>query len=144
MIHILSAIHTFTFFLALAVSGFGSPFFWLPLLLLIAGLFGAWKLSEIESRRLWVLLTLPAIWVLTGLLGGYFWVDWQHMPVQRSPPWVLSIIGNAVYAFLIVGLGSILYLEDGRWFASIYFVINLYFMIAMEFLAGMAVTGNWL
>lgn len=144
MIHILSAIHTFTLFLALAVSGFGSPFFWLPLLLLIAGLFGAWKLSEIESRRLWILLTLPAIWVLTGLLGGYFWVDWQHMPVQRSPPWVLSIIGNAVYAFLIVGLGSILYLEDGRWFASIYFVINLYFMIAMEFLAGMAVTGNWL
>jgi hypothetical protein len=119
MVNILSAIYRFTLFLLLTVSGFGSPFFWLPHVLLVAALFGAWKLSAIESRRLWILLTLPAIWVLTGLLGGYFWVDWQNVPVQRSPPWVLSIVGNALYAFLIAGLGCILYLEDGRWFASI-------------------------
>jgi hypothetical protein len=146
MVHITSAFRAFTWFLLQSsiVGGLGSFFFWVPFLLLVAGLFGAWKISVIENRRLWILLTLPAIWILIGLLGGYYWVDWQHAPAQHSPPWVKFIVGHGIFAFLLIGLATILYLRGARWFASVYFVINLYFMITMTLLASMAVTGDWL
>ena len=146
MVHIQSTFRAFAWFLAQSatVGGLGSLFFWLPFMLLVVGLFGAWKISVIERSQLWILLGLPAIWILTGLLGGYYWVDWQHVPVQHSPPWVLFIVGYGIFAFTLGGLATVICLKGARWFASIYFVINLYFMIAMTFLAGMAVTGNWL
>jgi hypothetical protein len=31
-----------------------------------------------------------------------------------------------------------------RWFTAVYALINFYFVLAMSFLAGMAVTGSWL
>jgi hypothetical protein len=126
------------------MGGMGSLFFWVPFLLLVTCLIGAWKISVTESQRLWILLTLPAIWILTGLLGGYYWVAWQHVPVQQSPSWALFVVRYSIFAFLLVGLATILYLRGARWFASIYFMINLYFMIAMTLLAGMAITGDWL
>ncbi|MEH2480182.1 magnesium-transporting ATPase (P-type) [Nitrobacteraceae bacterium AZCC 2146] len=146
MLPVASAFRAFVWFLwqSSIVGGLGSLFFWVPFLLLVAGLFGAWKISEIERKQLWILLTLPAIWILVGLLGGYYWVDWQHVPMQRSPPWVQFIVGYGIFAFLVVGLATIIYLKGARWFASVYFVINLYFMLTMTFLASMAVTGNWL
>ncbi len=141
MDHIQGAFRAFAWFLSQTVGGL---VFWIPFLLLVYGLFGALKISVTESRQLWILLTLPAIWILTGLLGGYYWVDWQHVPVQHSPPWVQLIVSYSIFVFLLAGLATILYLRGARAFASIYFLLNLYFMIAMWFLAGMAVTGNWL
>jgi uncharacterized membrane protein len=81
---------------------------------------------------------------LTGLLGGYYWVDWAHTPVQRSPSWVLFAVKWNLLSFVVIGLMTIAFLQGGRWFASICFLINLYFMVAMTFLSGMAVTGDWL
>jgi hypothetical protein len=146
MVRIPLVFSAFTWFLSqsFTVGGLGPLFVWVPFLLLVAGLFGAWKISVTQGQRLWILLTLPAIWILIGLLGGYYWIDWQHVPVQHSPPWVQFIVHYGIFAFLLVGLATILYLSGARWFASIYFVINLYFMIAMTLLAGMAVTGDWL
>ncbi len=79
-----------------------------------------------------------------GLLGGYYWLDLRHVLVLQPPPWVQFIVNYGIFAFLLVGLITIIYLRGARLFASVFFVINLYFMIAMNVLAGMAVTGNWL
>jgi hypothetical protein len=146
MVHMQSALRAFTWFLSqsVTVGGLGSIYFWLPFLVFFAGLFGAWKISKIERRRLLILLILPTIWILIGLLGGYYWVDLKQVPTQLSPPWVRFIVGYGVFAFLPVGLASIIYLKGARIFALIFFAINLYFMLAMTLLASMAVTGDWL
>jgi hypothetical protein len=151
MVHTLRALNAFEWFFhqSVTVGGLGSVFFWFPFLLLVSGLVGAWKIAVTETRRLWILLTLPAMWITTGLLGGYYWLDWhpvpgQYVPMPHSPPWVEFSIRYGIFAFLLAGLITILYLRGARLFATVYFVVNLYFMIAMTFLAGMAVTGDWL
>jgi hypothetical protein len=145
MLHLQSTFRAFMWFLSQSatVGGLGSLYFWLPFLLLATGLLGTWKISGIEKRRLWILLTLPAIWIFIGLIGGYYWVDTRQMPMQNSPPWVQFVASYSIFAFLLVGLAIIIWLKGMRQFASIYFIVNFYFMIAMTLLAGMAVTGNW-
>jgi hypothetical protein len=140
------ALYAFVWFLSQSVSlgGVGGAFFWPLFLALIIGLMITWKITSADRRRLWILLILPALWVLTGLLGGYYWVDLAHVPIQRPPPWVPFALKFNILSFLLIGLGSIIFLKGARWLASICFVANLYFMIAMTFLAGMAVTGDWL
>jgi hypothetical protein len=139
-------LHAFVWFLnqIVNVGGIGPEFFWPPFLALVVGLVISWKFSLIDRRRLWILLILPALWILTGLLGGYYWVDWARVPVQYSPWWVPHALNFNILSFLLIGLVSIIFLKGARWFASICFVINLYFMIAMTFLSAMAVTGDWL
>jgi hypothetical protein len=138
--------YAFVWFLrqCLDVGGLGSEFFWPPFLVLVVGLAISWKDSSVDRRRLWILLVLPALWILTGLLGGYYWLDSARLPVQASPWWVHSALEFNLSLFLLVGIITIFFLKHARWFASICFFINLYFMIAMTFLAGMAVTGDWL
>jgi hypothetical protein len=139
-------IRAFAWFLSQSVNvgGIGPIFFWPPFLALVAGLVITWKISSIDRRRLWILLILPVLWILTGLLGGYYWVDWARLPVQYPPPWVLYALNFNILSFLLIGLVSIIFLKGARWFASICSVINLYFMVAMTFLSAMAVTGDWL
>jgi hypothetical protein len=139
-------LHAFVWFLnqIVNVGGIGPEFFWPPFLALVVGLVISWKFSLIDRRRLRILLILPALWILTGLLGGYYWVDWARVPVQYSPWWVPHALNFNILSFLLIGLVSIIFLKGARWFASICFVINLYFMIAMTFLSAMAVTGDWL
>jgi hypothetical protein len=146
LIPVTRAVHAFVWLLSqsASVGGIGFSFFWPPFLALVLGLAVAWKISSVERRRLWILLILPALWILTGLLGGYYWVDWARVPVQYSPWWVLHALNFNMLSFLLIGLVSIIFLKGARWFASICFVINLYFMIAMTFLSEMAVTGDWL
>ena len=140
------AAYAFVWFLSqsLDVGGLGYEFFWPPFLALLIGLVIAWKVSSVDRRRLWILLVLPALWILTGLLGGFYWIDLARVPIQASPWWVLSALRFNLLLFLMLGIITIFFLKHARWFASICFVINLYFMIAMTFLAGMAVTGDWL
>ncbi|HET6839348.1 MAG TPA: hypothetical protein VFH41_06385 [Bradyrhizobium sp.] len=140
------AFHIFTWFLAqsVIVGGIGSEFFWSPLLALIVGLAIAWKRMTVDRRPLWILFLLPALWIFSGLLGGYYWMDWARAPVQYSPGWVLFALKYSLLAFFLVGLLSIIFLRGARWFATLCFVINLYFMITMTLLSSMAVTGDWL
>jgi hypothetical protein len=146
LIPITRALQAFAWFLGQSVSvgGLGNYLFWLPFLALVAGLVVAWLTSSVDRRRLWILLVLPALWILTGLLGGYYWMDWARVPVQYPPSWILFALKFNILSFLLVGPISILYLRDARWFASIDFVINLYFTITMTVLSGMAVSGDWL
>ncbi|MDB5597396.1 MAG: hypothetical protein JWM36_4357 [Hyphomicrobiales bacterium] len=84
------------------------------------------------------------MWIIIGLLGGYYWGNWQHIPAQPSPPWVKFVVAYGIMAFLPIGLATIVYLKGARLFASIYFLINSYFMLSMSLLSSMAVTGDWL
>jgi hypothetical protein len=129
---------------SVTVGGLGVPFFLAPFLALVAGLYFTWKKIAGDRGRLWVLLVLPAIWILVGLLGGSYWVDWQATPVQTAPAWVKFLVNYGIFAFLIAAAAIIFYLKGARWFAFIWFLMNLYFMLSMTLLAGMAVTGVWL
>jgi hypothetical protein len=48
------------------------------------------------------------------------------------------------WLFIACMLGMVVYLRGVRVPVSLFAPFNLYFMLAMSFLAGMAVTGNWL
>jgi len=143
LIPVTRALHAFVWFLSQSVNvgGIGHEFFWPPFWALVAGLVITWKISSIDRRRLWILLVLPALWIWTGLLGGYYWIDWARVPLQDSPRWVLFALKFNILLFLLLGPISIFFLKDARWFASICFVINLYFMITMTILSGMAGIG---
>jgi len=118
---------------------------WIPLVLLFLCLLYAHHRAEpLEWRKYWLLAIQPAIWIFVGLWGGYFWVDTQTFPFVPNPEWVINAIGVSLLIFLLSGLGTIAYLRGARWFAAIYFVINLYFMLAISFSSSMAITGNWL
>jgi hypothetical protein len=127
-----------------AVGGLGYAWFGLPFLALLLLLLYLWRRSSIDRRWLWLLLMPPAQWILTGLLGAYYWIDWAQVPVQRAPGWVLPALQVNALLFFAVGLVCVLYLKGARWFAGVYWTINLYFMLSMNLLAAMAVTGDWL
>jgi hypothetical protein len=111
LIPVTRAVHAFVWLLSqsASVGGIGFNFFWPPFLALVLGLAVAWKISSVERRRLWILLILPALWILTGLLGGYYWVDWARVPVQYSPWWVLHALNFNMLSFLLIGLVSIIF-----------------------------------
>jgi hypothetical protein len=61
-----------------------------------------------------------------------------------NPEWVLWPVKYGLFVFLALTAVLIFYSPQGRIFAALFAVLNLYFMVAMTFLAGMAVTGDWL
>jgi hypothetical protein len=126
------------------VGGLGWPFFLFPFLAFVAGLYFTWKKAAIDKRRLWILLALPVIWILIGLLGGFYWLDTSQVPVKVSPAWVKFIVNYGIIAYLIAGAALVFHLKGARWFAFIWFLINLYFMLSMTLLSSMAINGVWL
>jgi hypothetical protein len=98
-----------------------------------------------EARsRFWVLPVLPLVWVSIGLWGSYFWLDWEKKPVVQNPEWVAYPVSVLFCTFLVLGVALITYLRGARVFAVIYFLMNLYFVLAMSLLSGMAISGTWL
>jgi hypothetical protein len=147
MDQLLNAGRAFAWFLyqSSAVGGLGTALFWIPFLLSIASLAFAFHHSDYETRpKFWFLLALPAMWIFIGLWGGYFWIDWAKKPFVPNPAWVLLPVRWGIWVFLLLGIAAVAYLQGGRWFAAIFFVINLYFMLSMLLLSGMAITGDWL
>jgi hypothetical protein len=124
--------------------GAGALFFWLIFVVLVGVLVHALRNIHSEMRpRLWLLAVLPALWIFIGLWGSFFWVDWRGS-APRNPAWVIQVVNWMPVAFILTGVAIILYLRGARLAATIWFIINLYFLVAMAFLSGMAVTGVWL
>ena len=98
----------------------------------------------LERWKFALLAILPALWIFIGLWGGYFWLDWQHKPAVLNPNWVLYPINFGLWIYIACAAGLIAYLSGARLFATLFALLNLYFMVAMTFLASMAVTGTWL
>jgi hypothetical protein len=140
------AVMAFSWFIrqSSTVGGLGASNFWIPFLILIVFLIWAFRRAEIERRKVWILSLFPLMWICIGLLGGLYWVDWQQKPIQHPPPWVNFFVTYGLVVFLITAAIAIWYLRGARLLASIFIAIHLYFMVAMSFLAGMAVTGVWL
>jgi hypothetical protein len=134
---------TLTGFLAFLLIGTGKV--WILLVLLFLGLLYAHRRApSLEWRKYWLLAIMPMMWIFVGLWGSYFWKDPRALPIVPNPEWVTYVIGASLLIFLVCGLGAITCFRGARWFVTIYFAINLYFMLAMSFLSTQAVTGEWL
>jgi|SRR5712664_3634372 len=146
LIPITRALHAFTWFFgqSLNVGGLGYHFFWVPFLVLVCWTYD--HLENVIGRSSPALDTSDpscvvdfdgvARRILLGRLG------------TRAGS-IFSLVGPSRVKlqhtfFSSDRLGKYHFLKGARWFASICFVINLYFMIAMTFLSEMAVTGDWL
>lgn len=70
-------------------------------------------------------------------------MDW-HQGGPRNPAWVTWPVSDGLWVFLLVSSVLVLALRNGRTFAALFAFANFYFMLAMSFLAGMAITGVWL
>ena len=126
------------------VGGLGAGWFWLPFAGIVALLIMSYRRTPAAARRnFWWLALLPITWVFVGIWGGYFWIDW-HQGSPRNPAWVAWPVNYGFWVFLLVSAVLILALRNGRAFAALFTLVNLYFMLAMSLLASMAITGVWL
>jgi hypothetical protein len=58
--------------------------------------------------------------------------------------WGLRFLEINQIVFLILGLIGIFYFKGARFFVAVFFMINLYFMVAMTALSTMGVRGTWI
>lgn len=131
---------------AVIVGGLGAAYFIVPFAILAAVLAVTFSRMDPTARaRLGgLLLSLPASWVFVGLWGGFFWVDLGARPVIRNPAWVEYPL-DAIPLLFVVIVGVFTWrLRGARLFTLTYSLINMYFLLAIVFLSGMAVTGTWL
>jgi hypothetical protein len=127
------------------VGGIGAIWFWFPTISVMALLVIAFRRSPPGVRsRFWWLAALPAAWTFVGLWGGYFWLVTDKHPISRNPAWVSWPVESGLWVFVALAAILIFYLKNGRTFAVLFTALNLYFMLAMSFLAAMAVSGDWL
>jgi len=143
----LAALNVFVWFLMQSVVVGGLGFFWfgIPFAFVVAVLIRLFILAEpLEYWKYALLALLPLMWIGIGLWGGYFWVDRQATPFVPNPERVSFPVAYDLWVYLAIAIGLIAYLRHFRWFTAIFALLNLYFMLAMSFLGGMAITGNWL
>ncbi|HLG90202.1 MAG TPA: hypothetical protein VKZ79_23770 [Alphaproteobacteria bacterium] len=146
MEHLALSLHRFLWFLdqAVHVGGLGILYFLIPLAFLILTMMGSFPRDRPTRRRLRDLLWIPVIWIAVGLWGAWFWYDAQSPDAARNPEWVRYPVDAALPIILVLDLYLIWRSAGARRFTAAYMLINLYFTLSISFLAGMAVTGNWL
>jgi hypothetical protein len=114
-----------------------------PLILLFLGLiYSHHRAVPIGGQKYWILSVLPLMWVFVGFWGSHFWRAPQADLAGSNPPWVPYVIGASVLIFVLYGLVMIAYFRGARWFATLYFSFNLYFMLSLSFFSSMAVIGE--
>lgn len=74
-----------------------------------------------------MLLIFPALWILTVLAGSSDPFTFKPNPSV----WSLRFLEINWIVFLILGLIGIFYFKGARFFVAVFFMINLYFMVAM-------------
>jgi hypothetical protein len=127
------------------VGGPGNAWFWIPFVALGAGCTWAYvRARPILPWKLSLLALLPLIWISVGVWGGHFWLNWEKTPFVKNPDWVIYPVKFGIWAFLAIAAGLMVYLREAWLFVLLFIGVNLYFMLSMTLLAGMAVTGTWL
>jgi hypothetical protein len=82
--------------------------------------------SALEARAAAV---LSLLWISVGLWGAYFSFDYEVGP--HNPHWVVYPIFLGMLIYLGCAIGLIAYLRGARLFASLFTLLNLYFMLYM-------------
>ena len=131
---------------AIIVGGLGAEKFLIPFAISVVLLIISFLRIDRAAKRplLLMVLCLPAIWLAIGFWGGFFWLDMRDGPIVRNPDWVEYPLVAAPFLFLLAVAVFTWRLRGARVFTLIYSFVNLYFVVAMSFLSGMAVTGSWL
>ncbi len=146
MQHVFRTLRGFQWFLrqSVDVRGLGLPFFCIPAMLMAILLYYAFpKADTLTIARFAWLIPLPLIWLFIGLWGSYFWLD-ESKATGPNPVWANWPLRYGIYMFLAVAAAAVLRMRRGRIFTFLFAIANLYFVVAMTFLAGMAVHGIWL
>jgi|HubBroStandDraft_4_1064222.scaffolds.fasta_scaffold467525_2 hypothetical protein len=95
--------------------------------------------ADLSARRRlpWIAI-LPAPWLFCAFWGAWFWVT------APSPTWVAWPLVGALGLQLALILGLAIVLRGSRVVAVAFGVGNLYLTLWCAFVAGMAVTGDWI
>jgi hypothetical protein len=127
------------------VGGLGAVYFVIPFVCLVALMWKKFPRGDrrLQKRLIGPVVLMPLIWITIGLLGGLYWVDWQHHAVA-APNWVRSVVTFGPPAALGVAIISVLLLKGTRVFIASYALVNLYLTVSTAFMSTMAVTGDWL
>jgi hypothetical protein len=83
----------------------------------------------IENRKLSLLALLPLMWVFMGLWAGY--LDDYYRPILYEPVFHYPE-DYGLFLYLVCAIGLIAYLRGARLFASLFAILNLWFMLAMS------------
>ena len=127
------------------VGGFGAGFFWIPTLGLLALMVRSFRKSPAAVRkRFWWLCMLPVFWIFIGIWGGFFWVDASPNRYHPNSWWIIWPVQFGLLVFVAAAVILIIFMRQGRTFAGLFAALNFYLMLGMSFMAGMAVSGNWL
>ena len=120
----------------------GGAYLFVPILLAAALTF--FRIDRDKRRTMYpLLITLPAISVLTILWGLIFYCD---APSGRpeNPQWVGLTLLFAPWLTLLAAMVSAPLSLSTMLFSVLYSVVNLYIVVVVTFVALMAVTGSWL
>jgi hypothetical protein len=99
-----------------------------------------WRFPADRStrRRLPWIAILPAPWLFCATWGAWFW------PTAPNPTWVGWPLVGALLLHLALILALAIGLRGSRVVAVAFGVGNLYLTLWCGFIAGMAVTGDWI
>lgn len=119
---------------------------WMPFAALILATPVFWLVGT-RLRMLWdrwligLLVAMPLSWAWLGL-----WASALVEPAfnQHAPAWAGWPVGGSVVLFLALSVVFIAWMHHARWFAVCWFVLNLCCCLFTAFVAGMAVSGDWI
>ena len=146
MSHVIATLTAFFWFLvqAFAVGGIGFSFFAIGIIVAAGIMWMTCPDQRAPDRgSFWELIWLPVIWIFVGLWGAWFWRAWEKNP-PANPDWVFYPVKAAPVLMVMLTLFLIWRLRGARMFVATFAAVNFYFLLAMWFLAGMAITGDWL
>jgi hypothetical protein len=135
------ALSGFLWFLSLAVTGAGFiPTGIILVALVVAGLLSYRRGDYAERGHISILLVLPLPWIFIGVWGAW----WFYSGGPRNPDWVNLPVGIGVVVEILLIVGLVYWLRGIRLVAAIFCLLNLYLLLAMAFIASMAISGTWL
>jgi hypothetical protein len=138
------AVARLLWFASLTVGVFWFIPFGVLLIVVIAAAWFAYRRGDyVERGNAWLVLSLPAIWILIGLWGGWWWREWERK-APPNPEWVQFPVIAALFLEIALAILLVWWLRGVRPLVAAYSLLNVYFTLWIAFLAGMAISGTWL
>jgi hypothetical protein len=112
---------------------------------LVIALLRRWPFDHEKWKREYWLAFLTLLFIPTTIaIGEVGWID-PSMSPRPTPSTFLVWANNGMFiASSILGIFWVCRMKGLRWFAFAYAVIQLWMLFWAGFIAGMALTGDWL